>query len=184
MKDHNEKELSGDELQRFACTMACLQDADICMFDEPSSHLDVKQRLNAATATWDLLASAELEWLSDVTEEDVEGNSMGTRVSICKKVELTLHPDTHADAKELPKLLLHLDNAGFACNFSFEENFYFMRKRPSEAMGCIINMYNGTLGTMQLFKVFSFNRCNCLSYSLHLVQTMRLFMAISFRRAG
>ena len=79
--------------------MAYLQDADICMFDEPSSHLVVKQRLNAATATWDLLAGAELEWSSDVTKEDVEENSMGTRVSISKKVESTHHPDIHADAK-------------------------------------------------------------------------------------
>lgn len=40
--------LSGGELQRFACAMVCIQDADIFMFDEPSSYLDVKQRLNAA----------------------------------------------------------------------------------------------------------------------------------------
>ncbi|GLG98553.1 hypothetical protein R5R35_001797 [Gryllus longicercus] len=40
--------LSGGELQRFACAMVCIQDGDIFMFDEPSSYLDVKQRLNAA----------------------------------------------------------------------------------------------------------------------------------------
>ncbi|ESX03551.1 hypothetical protein KL918_004596 [Ogataea parapolymorpha] len=40
--------LSGGELQRFAIGMTCVQDAQVYMFDEPSSYLDVKQRLNAA----------------------------------------------------------------------------------------------------------------------------------------
>jgi len=40
--------LSGGELQRFACAMVCIQNGDIFMFDEPSSYLDVKQRLKAA----------------------------------------------------------------------------------------------------------------------------------------
>ncbi|SCZ89874.1 BZ3500_MvSof-1268-A1-R1_Chr9g10628 [Microbotryum saponariae] len=41
-------QLSGGELQRFAIGMSCVQKADVYMFDEPSSYLDVKQRLNAA----------------------------------------------------------------------------------------------------------------------------------------
>jgi len=56
VKDRNVEDLSGGELQRFACAMVCIQDADIFMFDEPSSYLDVKQRLNAARAIRDLLA--------------------------------------------------------------------------------------------------------------------------------
>jgi ATP-binding cassette, sub-family E, member 1 len=40
--------LSGGELQRFAIAMVCVSKADVYMFDEPSSYLDVKQRLNAA----------------------------------------------------------------------------------------------------------------------------------------
>lgn len=44
------EELSGGELQRFAIAMVCVQKADIFMFDEPSSYLDVKQRLKAAEA--------------------------------------------------------------------------------------------------------------------------------------
>jgi ATP-binding cassette subfamily E protein 1 len=55
VKDRNVEDLSGGELQRFACAMVCIQDADIFMFDEPSSYLDVKQRLNAARAIRDLL---------------------------------------------------------------------------------------------------------------------------------
>jgi len=44
------EELSGGELQRFACAVVCIQKADVYMFDEPSSYLDVKQRLKAALA--------------------------------------------------------------------------------------------------------------------------------------
>ncbi|XP_057312666.1 ATP-binding cassette sub-family E member 1-like [Hydractinia symbiolongicarpus] len=48
--DRNVDELSGGELQRFACAVVCVQNADVYMFDEPSSYLDVKQRLKAALA--------------------------------------------------------------------------------------------------------------------------------------
>jgi ATP-binding cassette subfamily E protein 1 len=41
-------QLSGGELQRFAIAMCCVQKADVYMFDEPSSYLDVKQRLEVA----------------------------------------------------------------------------------------------------------------------------------------
>lgn len=47
--------LSGGELQRFAIAMVCIQDGDIFMFDEPSSYLDVKQRLNAAVTIRSLI---------------------------------------------------------------------------------------------------------------------------------
>ncbi|KAA8492669.1 ABC transporter E family member 2 [Porphyridium purpureum] len=40
--------LSGGELQRFALAVCCVQKADVYMIDEPSSYLDVKQRLMAA----------------------------------------------------------------------------------------------------------------------------------------
>ncbi|KAJ4394397.1 Fe-S cluster-binding ribosome biosynthesis protein [Gnomoniopsis smithogilvyi] len=40
--------LSGGELQRFAIGLTCVQNKDVYMFDEPSSYLDVKQRLAAA----------------------------------------------------------------------------------------------------------------------------------------
>jgi ATP-binding cassette subfamily E protein 1 len=42
--------LSGGELQRFAIAFACTQIADVYMFDEPTSYLDVKQRLRAGDA--------------------------------------------------------------------------------------------------------------------------------------
>lgn len=48
IKDREISALSGGELQRFACAMVCIQDGDIFMFDEPSSYLDVRQRLNCA----------------------------------------------------------------------------------------------------------------------------------------
>jgi ATP-binding cassette subfamily E protein 1 len=46
--DRGVADLSGGELQRFAIGIVCVQDADVYMFDEPSSYLDVKQRLHAA----------------------------------------------------------------------------------------------------------------------------------------
>jgi len=46
--DREMEQLSGGELQRFAIAIACVQRADVYMFDEPSSYLDVKQRLSAA----------------------------------------------------------------------------------------------------------------------------------------
>lgn len=42
------KLLSGGELQRLAIAATAARDADVYYFDEPSSHLDVYQRLNAA----------------------------------------------------------------------------------------------------------------------------------------
>ncbi|KAI4209315.1 MAG: hypothetical protein LQ351_007741 [Letrouitia transgressa] len=47
--------LSGGELQRFAIALTCVQKADVYMFDEPSSYLDVKQRLSAAKVIRGLL---------------------------------------------------------------------------------------------------------------------------------
>jgi ATP-binding cassette subfamily E protein 1 len=48
-------DLSGGELQRFAIAAVAVQSAEIYMFDEPSSYLDVKQRLKAAQVIRSLL---------------------------------------------------------------------------------------------------------------------------------
>ncbi|KAK6129820.1 hypothetical protein DH2020_036406 [Rehmannia glutinosa] len=53
--DRNVGDLSGGELQRFAIAVAVLHSAEIYMFDEPSSYLDVKQRLKAAQVIRSLL---------------------------------------------------------------------------------------------------------------------------------
>lgn len=53
--DREIKNLSGGELQRFIIGMICVQEADVYMFDEPSSYLDVKQRLKAARMIRSLL---------------------------------------------------------------------------------------------------------------------------------
>merc|ERR1712038_25442 len=59
VRDREIGDLSGGELQRFACAMVCIQKADIFMFDEPSSYLDVKQRLNAASAIRQLVEATK-----------------------------------------------------------------------------------------------------------------------------
>ena len=48
-------DLSGGELQRFAIAVVGVQEADVFMFDEPSSYLDVQQRLKAAKVIRGLL---------------------------------------------------------------------------------------------------------------------------------
>lgn len=53
--DRNVGDLSGGELQRFAIAVVAVQNAEIYMFDEPSSYLDVKQRLKAAKVVRSLL---------------------------------------------------------------------------------------------------------------------------------
>ncbi|CAI7573122.1 unnamed protein product [Penicillium pancosmium] len=53
--DREIEHLSGGELQRFAIGLVCVQKADVYMFDEPSSYLDVKQRLAAARTIRGLL---------------------------------------------------------------------------------------------------------------------------------
>ena len=42
------KVLSGGELQRVAVAASICREADVYLFDEPSSYLDVKQRLQVA----------------------------------------------------------------------------------------------------------------------------------------
>ena len=53
--DRDIANLSGGELQRFALALTCVQKANVYMFDEPSSYLDVKQRLRAAEMIRSLL---------------------------------------------------------------------------------------------------------------------------------
>lgn len=53
--DRDVKDLSGGELQRFAICVASMRQGDVYMYDEPSSYLDVKQRLTAARVIRSLL---------------------------------------------------------------------------------------------------------------------------------
>lgn len=53
--DREVSALSGGELQRFSIAVAACLKADVYMFDEPSSYLDVKQRLTAAKVIRSLL---------------------------------------------------------------------------------------------------------------------------------
>jgi len=56
LQERNICDLSGGELQRFAIAVLCVQSANVYMFDEPSSYLDVRQRLHAATVIRSLIA--------------------------------------------------------------------------------------------------------------------------------
>ncbi|OIR58956.1 MAG: ATP-binding cassette sub-family E member 1 [Amphiamblys sp. WSBS2006] len=50
-------QLSGGELQRFAIAVTCCKKADVFMFDEPSSYLDIKQRLEMASCIRSIVTS-------------------------------------------------------------------------------------------------------------------------------
>ncbi len=56
--DRDLANLSGGELQRVALAATALKDADLYLIDEPSSYLDVGQRLNMARAVRDLAEDA------------------------------------------------------------------------------------------------------------------------------
>jgi ATP-binding cassette subfamily E protein 1 len=60
--------LSGGELQRVAITAALCREADVYLFDEPSSYLDVKQRLEVAKAIRSL---RDLQKIVVVAEHDL-----------------------------------------------------------------------------------------------------------------
>ncbi|KAL7563161.1 hypothetical protein ACA910_014440 [Epithemia clementina (nom. ined.)] len=57
--DRDIRVLSGGELQRFAIAVVAVQISDVYMFDEPSSYLDVKQRLTAAGMIRQILQSGD-----------------------------------------------------------------------------------------------------------------------------
>ena len=58
--DRNVSELSGGELQRTAVGVTTLKDADIYLFDEPSSYNDVFQRMNVSKTISELTKKASV----------------------------------------------------------------------------------------------------------------------------
>jgi len=68
--ERNVDELSGGELQRFAICVTAISNADIFMFDEPSSYLDVKQRINAARTIRTLIETTDTKFVI-VVEHDL-----------------------------------------------------------------------------------------------------------------
>ena len=69
--------LSGGELQRFAIGIVAVQKGQMYMFDEPSSYLDVRQRLKAALV------------IRDLTQESCNPDALTTYV-ICVEHDLSV----------------------------------------------------------------------------------------------
>ncbi|MCL7044852.1 hypothetical protein MKW94_014025, partial [Papaver nudicaule] len=63
--DRNVSDLSGGELQRFTIAVLTMREADAYMFDEPSTHLDVKQRHKAARVIRSLCATRSAVVVAD-----------------------------------------------------------------------------------------------------------------------
>jgi len=100
VKDRSLDDLSGGELQRLAIMAAMVRDADVYYFDEPSSYLDIYQRLNVARAIRELSKDktviviehdlAVLDYLSDYVHllygkpavYGIVSSPMGVRVGI------------------------------------------------------------------------------------------------------
>lgn len=57
--DRQLPEVSGGELQKIACAATMLKNAELYIFDEPSSYLDVRERLNLAKAIRGLAAEGK-----------------------------------------------------------------------------------------------------------------------------
>jgi ATP-binding cassette subfamily E protein 1 len=65
IKTRHMSALSGGELQRLAIVAAAGRDVDVYIFDEPSSHLDVSQRLRAARAIRGLVEEGKTVLLAE-----------------------------------------------------------------------------------------------------------------------
>merc|ERR1711862_670056 len=63
--DREVQDLSGGELQRFAIACTLCRNADIYMFDEATSFLDVKQRLQVTESIRNLVYGGVDEWGKD-----------------------------------------------------------------------------------------------------------------------
>mmetsp|Transcript_18454 Transcript_18454/g.74072 ORF Transcript_18454/g.74072 Transcript_18454/m.74072 type:complete len:363 (+) Transcript_18454:225-1313(+) len=68
--DRDVQILSGGELQRFALAVVYVQEADVYMIDEPSSYLDVRQRLKAASVIRELVSQRDNKYVI-VVEHDL-----------------------------------------------------------------------------------------------------------------
>jgi len=77
-------DLSGGEMQRLAIAMACLPDVNVYIFDEPSSFLDVKQRLAAtrlirSLATYDGVCNSSVNLSGDVASSSAKNKSSANK---------------------------------------------------------------------------------------------------------
>lgn len=62
LMDREIQDLSGGELQRFAIACTMCRDADVYMFDEVTSFLDIKQRLEVTQLIRSLVHDGDSEW--------------------------------------------------------------------------------------------------------------------------
>lgn len=65
LKDNTIATLSGGELQKLACAITLMKDANVYIFDEPSNYLDVEYRIKVANLIKDLSESTNYVFVVD-----------------------------------------------------------------------------------------------------------------------
>jgi ATP-binding cassette subfamily E protein 1 len=91
--DREVQHLSGGELQRFCIAFTCVQECDVYMFDEPSSYLDVRQRLQAGEVIRSLLGKMYDEDGVEIRGEDFDSNAVSGGVAADSKFVVVVEHD-------------------------------------------------------------------------------------------
>ena len=112
------KTLSGGELQRTAIAATMLKDADIYFFDEPSSYLDIYQRLKIATI---------IRKLSETKQVVVIEHDLAVLDFLADNVHLMYGTESAYGVVTLPKAVRNAINT-YLSGFLKEENIRFRGK--------------------------------------------------------
>jgi ATP-binding cassette subfamily E protein 1 len=94
LQDREVQHLSGGELQRFCIAFTCVQECDVYMFDEPSSYLDVRQRLQAGEVIRSLLGKRKNDE-GDDEDGEIQGKNM-SRLAYTSHFTRVLIPQYHS----------------------------------------------------------------------------------------
>jgi ATP-binding cassette subfamily E protein 1 len=141
--NQNIKTLSGGELQRVAIAATMLKEADVYFFDEPSSYLDIYQRLKTAKV---------IRKLSETKQVVVIEHDLAILDFITDNVHLMYGSEGAYGVVTLPKAVRNAINT-YLSGFLKEENIRFREreivfeaKPPGKEWGSKVLMRFGELG--------------------------------------
>jgi translation initiation factor RLI1 len=128
--------LSGGELQRLACSMTIAQDVNVYIFDEPSSFLDLKQRISMSVQLQKLLIDSDHKCYIMVVEHDLTVLSLVSDGVCCLYGEpgaygvCSTRAGTRAGINQFLAGFLPADNMRFRAN-----ELTFWASAPQDATG-------------------------------------------------